>query len=345
MLFRVLLVAAAAGLASVSPAAAQVLPPQPPPNPALPWAAPLETTCAHGATACVDRVLAGQRALTLRLGCRHRAAFAATYWRLTTFMRDAIVEPGFFDRPRRIAHEDVEFAEEYRRQTRAWERGDLAQVTPDYRAVFAANDAGVLTAQADQLATIAAHVLGDMPSKALEQPRSIMRRRVDAFPFGKPDHDRVNVVLQDATRPIMEFIAAHYDPRADDNPEFAQQLTLLLFEWREQAWRNAEALRFIRALSGTGPLYRAKLDAIRAEALTVVQAIIASGQDTPAGRAMRDAYCANPRPPCRSRPQADRSPAAPRAPRDPSVLHRRTQRRGERPIRLHSCDHALDTGT
>jgi len=296
MLFRVYVVVAVAGLASVPMAAAQVVPPQPAPNAALPWAAPLETSCAQGDPTCVDRVVASQRALTLRLGCRHRAAFAATYWRLTTFMRDAIAEPRFFDRPRRIAHQDVEFDEEYQRQTRAWERGDLAQVTPDYRAVFAANDAGILTAQADQLATIAAHVLGDMPSKALEQPQSIMRKRVDAFPFGKPDHDRVNVVLQEATRPIMEYIAAHYDPRVDDTPEVAQQLTLLLFEWRERAWRNAEALRFIRAVSGTGLLYRAKLDAIRAEALAVVRAIIASGQDTPAGRAMRDAYCARHRP-------------------------------------------------
>ena len=296
MLFRVLVVTAVAGLTSVSVAAAQAVPPQPPPNPALPWAAPLETSCAQGDTSCVDRVVAGQRALTLRLGCQHRAAFAATYWQLSTFMRDAIAEPGFFDRPRRIAHEDVEFDEEYRRQTRAWERGDLAHVTPDYRAVFAANDAGVLTAQADQLATIAAHVLGDMPSKALEQPRAIMRRRVDVLPFGKPDHDKVNVVLQEATLPITKFIAAHYDPRVDDNPQFAEQLTLLLFEWREQAWRNAEELRFIRAASGTGLLYRAKLEEIRAEALAVVQAIIASGQDTPAGRAMRDAYCARNRP-------------------------------------------------
>ena len=294
MLLRILLVTVIAALVSV--AAAQAAPPQPPPNAALPWTAPLETSCAQGDIDCVDRVVAAQRAMTLRLGCNHRAAFAATYWRLTTFMRDAIAEPGYFDRPRRIAHEDVEFDEEYRRQTRAWERGDLANVTPDYEAVFAANDAGVLTTQADQLATIAAHVLGDMPSKALEQPRSIMRRRVDALPFGKPDHDKVNVVLEEATLPITEFIAAHYDPRVDDNPEFAQQLTLLLFQWRERAWRNAEELRFIRVASGTGLLYRAKLDQIRAEALAVVQAIIASGQDTPTGRAMRDSYCARNRP-------------------------------------------------
>jgi hypothetical protein len=284
------LIVAVTALAPVSLAQAA------PPNPALPWAAPLETTCAQGDIECVDSVVTAQRALTLRLGCNHRAAFAATYWQLTTFMRDAIAEPGFFDRPRRIAHEDVEFDEEYRRQTRAWERGDLANVTPDYEAVFAANDAGVLTAQADQLATIAAHVLGDMPSKALEQPRSIMRRQVDAFPFGKPDHDKVNLVLEEATLPIMQFIAAHYDPRVDDQPHFAEQLTLLLFEWRELAWRNAEELRFIRVASGTGLLYQAKLAAIRAQALAVVQAIIAAGRDTPAGRAMRDAYCAANRP-------------------------------------------------
>ena len=50
MLFRVLLVAAVAGLTSVSVAAAQAVPPQPPPNAALPWAAPLETSCAQGDT-------------------------------------------------------------------------------------------------------------------------------------------------------------------------------------------------------------------------------------------------------------------------------------------------------
>lgn len=294
MLLRVLLVAVMVALTPVSRAAAA--PPQPPPNPALPWAAPLETTCAEGHVACVDGVVAAQRALTLRLGCSHRAVFAATYWQLTTFMRAAIAEPQFFERPRRIAHEDVEFDEEYRRQMRAWERGDLANVTPDYQAVFAANDAGVLTAQADQLATTAAHVLGDMPSKALEQPRAVMRRRVDAFPFGKPDHDKVNVVLERATRPILEFIAAHYDPRADDNVQFAEQFALLLFGWRERAWRNAEELRFIRVASGTGLLYRAKLAQIRAESLAVVQAIIASGHDTPAGRAMRDSHCAANRP-------------------------------------------------
>jgi hypothetical protein len=179
---------------------------------------------------------------------------------------------------------------------RAWERGDLANVTPDYEALFAVNDAGVLTAQAAQLATIAAHVLGDMPSNALEQPQSVMRRQVDAFPFGKLDHDKVNVVLQQATVPIIEFIAAHYDPRVDDNPELAEQFALLLFEWRERAWRNADELRFIRVASGTGLLYQAKLAEIRAEALAVVQAIIATGQDTPADRATRDAYCAANRP-------------------------------------------------
>jgi hypothetical protein len=60
-------------------------------------------------------------------------------------------------------------------------------------------------------------------------------------------------VLQEATRPISEFIAAHYDPRVDDNPQLPEQPGPLLFEWRERAWRNAEELRFIRAASGTGP--------------------------------------------------------------------------------------------
>ena len=50
MLLRVLLVAAVAALTPVSVAAAPAPPPQPPPNAALPWAAPLGTSCAQGDT-------------------------------------------------------------------------------------------------------------------------------------------------------------------------------------------------------------------------------------------------------------------------------------------------------
>jgi uncharacterized protein DUF5995 len=194
-------------------------PPQPPPDAALPWAARLETSCDDGAPACMGTVMAAQRRLTLDLGCDHAAVFAATYWQLTTSMRAAVTTPGFFERPDRIGHEDVEFDEEYERQVAAWRAGDTGAVTPDYRAVFAANDAGKLTAAGDQLATIAAHVLGDMPSKALEQTDGVMRLEHDAFPFGKPDHDKVNQVLLDATLPIVHLIADHYDPRADDNDQ------------------------------------------------------------------------------------------------------------------------------
>jgi hypothetical protein len=278
-------------LVLAAPAAA-VPPPEPPPNPALPWAEPLETSCSDGALACLDGVVAAQRRLTVDLGCDHEAVFAATYWQLTTFMRAAVATPGFFQRPDRVGHEDVGFDEEYERQIAAWRSGDVGAVTPDYRAVFAANDAGTLTAVGDQLATIAAHVLGDMPSKALEQTDGVMRLEHDAFPFGKPDHDRVNQVLLDATLPIVRFIADHYDARADDEEQLAEQLAVLLSAWREQSWRNAEELRFIRVASGTGLAYRAKLSEIRAGSAATVRSIVAANQDTPDGTAMRDAYCA-----------------------------------------------------
>jgi hypothetical protein len=77
-----------------------------------------------------------------------------------------------------------------------------------------------------------------MASKALEQPRRSCA--------GGSTRCR-------SVSPITKFVAAHYDPRMDDNPRFAERLTLLLFEWRERAWQNAEELRFIRGAARSGP--------------------------------------------------------------------------------------------
>src|SRR5687767_12652040 len=75
-----------------------------------------------------------------RLGRTHRAVFAATYWQLTTLMRNAVASRGSSIARGGSRTRIVEFDEEYRRQMRAWERGDVANVTPDYEALFAVND-------------------------------------------------------------------------------------------------------------------------------------------------------------------------------------------------------------
>jgi hypothetical protein len=291
------MLAASLSLMVALPSAARAQLPDPPPqagpNPALPWAAPSQTDCDAGSLTCVDGVIKQQKQLTLDLGCNHKAVFAATYWQLTTFMRQVDGTAGFFVRPDRVAHEDVEYNKEYQRQIAAWRAGDVSQVTPDWQAVFAANDAESMTGSGDLLASIAAHVLGDMPTKALEQSDGVMRLKKDTFPFGKTDHDKVNYVLRDATLPIIQFIADHYDPRVDDNSSLAGVIANLLYEWREQSWRNAEDLRFISVATGRDSLtYQIEAQQIRDQALAEIKTIIAGNQDDAAGREARNKYCA-----------------------------------------------------
>jgi hypothetical protein len=63
----------------------------------------------------------------------------------------------------------------------------------------------------------------------------------------KPDHDKVNEFLNRVIEPLFAEAAARFDPTVDD---FQVQgttidetvLLQMLVGWREQAWRNAEAL-------------------------------------------------------------------------------------------------------
>ena len=63
----------------------------------------------------------------------------------------------------------------------------------------------------------------------------------------KPDHDKVNVFLNSVIDPLLAESAARYDPVVDDTQINGTQLDdtalmQILVAWREQAWRNAEAL-------------------------------------------------------------------------------------------------------
>ena len=62
----------------------------------------------------------------------------------------------------------------------------------------------------------------------------------------KPDHDRVNRILNKVVSPLIDEIAARYDPAVRVVPGLGSLGDFLQFQalpaWREQAWRNAELL-------------------------------------------------------------------------------------------------------
>lgn len=62
----------------------------------------------------------------------------------------------------------------------------------------------------------------------------------------KPDHDRVNRILNLLISPLIDEIAARYDPSVRVVPGLGKLGDYLEFQalpaWREEAWRNAERL-------------------------------------------------------------------------------------------------------
>ena len=110
----------------------------------------------------------------------------------------------------------------------------------------------------------------------------------------KPDHDRVNIILNRVVEPLIAEIARRFDPTIDDTnlPTSLDDTALfqLLVAWRETAWRNAEALA-----AAPTPAARAVVVAeIENDAAAEARAIVASTAYPPlsGGSGPRDAYCA-----------------------------------------------------
>jgi hypothetical protein len=260
------------------------------PGLSLPYDVTSPDDCIAGRTQCVDKVI---RQMTNRLqplasSCDHDAIFALTYLRVTEEYRRTIEAPFFDDTPF-VNHEDVIFARYYFAAHDAWMSGRTAEVPPAWRVAFdAARDRGV-SANGNLLLGINAHVQRDLPfvlySVGLVRPDGGSR---------KPDHDRVNQILNRVTDDIIAEVARRFDPTIDDAnaPTFLDDLVLFqsIVSWREMAWRNAELL----ALAPTPEARELVAREIESSAAAQARTIRAATQYPPllGGRAARDAYCA-----------------------------------------------------
>ena len=170
-----------------------------------------------------------------------------------------------------------------------WKNGDRASVPQAWLTAFDAAQDKKVTGSGDLLLGMNAHINRDLPyvmaAVGLVAPDGTSR---------KPDYDAVEAWLYDATAPMIAEFAARFDPTIDDTADPLGLGNWSLFQmvsaWRENAWRNAEALS--RAPT---PEARALVSAsIEAQANATAQSIKSSMAYVPllSSTNARDTFCA-----------------------------------------------------
>ena len=246
--------------------------------------------CRRVRMACMDGVIRRLKRAADRYGCDHRAVFPRVYQLLSEELRRHLAQPGFFDDRRYLILEAVMFERFYRAGMRAWET-DRAAVPAAWRVALETWEQGDTLGAQDMLLGINAHVQRDMPYVV-----AYMGLRFRDGRSRKPDHDRVNLVLDRAYEPIVRRVESEFDPAtastnsaltpADD--ELGLEMTRT---WREGVWRNAE-----RLLNASSPAEREQVaQSIELQAEASARSIAASR--TPGYGAQRDAYCKSKRQP------------------------------------------------
>jgi hypothetical protein len=214
--------------------------------------------CVSGRDQCVDAVIREmtRRWRPLDSSCDHNVMFSLMYLRTTEEYQRSALTPGFFTDPNFINHQDAGFAKQYFDAWDAYRRGDLAATPDAWEIAFKNADQQKVSGSGNMLLGMSAHVNRDLPhilaQIGLVKPDGTSR---------KPDHDKVNQFLNLVIQPLFAEAASRYDPTVDDaqvqGTTMDETATLqLLVGWREQAWRNAEAL-----VNAPTPAARAAVDA------------------------------------------------------------------------------------
>ena len=224
------------------------------PGLSLPYDVDSPNDCIAGRVQCVDKVI---RQMTTRFeplasSCDHDAIFALTYLRVTEEYRRTIETPTFFDDTSFVNHEDVLFARYYFAAYDAWAAERTASVPPAWRVAFDAARDRAVSANGNLLLGINAHVQRDLPfvlySVGLVKPDGTSR---------KPDHDRVNQILNRVTDDVIAEVARRFDPTIDDtNLPTTPRRSRALPEHRELAGDRVAARRAPRAGADPGSARR-----------------------------------------------------------------------------------------
>ncbi|HSV38632.1 MAG TPA: DUF5995 family protein [Nocardioidaceae bacterium] len=202
-----------------------------------------DNDCVSGKNSCLHGTLKELRRIsdTTASTCSHDSIFALAYLRMTeTYGRSRDIA-GFYQDVPFANHQDAVFARYYTDAYYAYQNGDLSNVPQAWRYAFDAAKQKKVTSNGDLMLGMNAHINRDLPF--------VIAAVGTVAPDGssrKLDFDRVEEWLDAATAPLMAEIAARFDPSMDDtaDPLGLGYWTLfqLISGWRENAWRNAEAL-------------------------------------------------------------------------------------------------------
>jgi uncharacterized protein DUF5995 len=240
--------------------------------------------CRHARVRCIDTEIRRLRRAQARFSCDHRGVFATTYLELTRTLRAVLRrQPRFFRYQRYLYVEDALFADVYFNTVRMAERG--RRVPPAWRIAFDTARRGQVNGGQDMLLGINAHVQNDMPFVV-----AALGVRTRDGRSRKPDHDKVNRVLDAAYEPVVRAVARRYDPfvsitNAGWNPVDDMAGLEMVKEWREQVWRNAERLLNARSAGARDQI------AWQIQQNAAMWAQGMADPQTPGSRARRDAYC------------------------------------------------------
>jgi hypothetical protein len=247
--------------------------------------------CVAGRISCVDKTIKQmeKRFDPLAASCDHAAVFALAYLRTTQTYRDTAVTPGFYQDPAFVNHEDAAFAAMYFKAFDDWTAGRVSEVPPAWRIAFDAAQSRQVSGTGDLLLGMNAHVNRDLPFVLAEiglvAPDGSSR---------KPDHDKIDDMLNRVVEPLIDEEAARFDPQIKTAPTpygiGYTGLMQTLLAWRETAWREAEQL--VMAPNAAARDHVAQ--AIEANAAANARAIVAATAYAPPATSTtsRDSYCA-----------------------------------------------------
>ena len=173
--------------------------------------------------------------------CNHNAIFSLAYLRMTQTYGWARDIPGYYQDVPFANHLDAVFASYY---TDAWYayQAVTPQTCPRHgRSPSTPPATSTVTGSGDLLLGMNAHINRDLPyvlaATGLVAPDGSSR---------KTDYDKDEQWLNDSTHPLLYEAAARFDPTVDDSSDPYGISDYALFQavsgWRENAWRNAEAL-------------------------------------------------------------------------------------------------------
>ncbi len=250
-----------------------------------------DNDCVAGRPNCLNGTLKEQSRIAddTASGCSHNAVFARAYVRMTQLYGYTREIPGYYQDVPYFNHVDAVFAKYYTDAYYNWKNGSRSAVPQAWLTAFDAAKNKRVSGTGDLLLGMNAHINRDLPyvmaAVGLVAPDGTSR---------KPDYDAVEAWLYDATAPLIAEFAQRFDPAMDDTQDPFGIGNWALFQmvsaWRENAWRNAEAL-----LAAPTPAARALVEAnIENDANAAAQGILTSQSYIPllSSTVSRDNYCA-----------------------------------------------------